>query len=208
MNLKGEHQIHNAALAWNVLLTLLGSDSELNPVELAGVLAKTEWAGRFQCLEGKEGRRFLLDGAHNPSGVEKLIETASDQLGSRPVCLIFSAFKDKSGLHMLERLMSALPRVDAVGLVSSGESRSSDLGPWLEWLSENHPAIPVLSSKSFKAICADLLKPETDYLVTGSLHFIGEALGWLMQAEVDEGLAGIERVSETSVDERGLNNYR
>jgi dihydrofolate synthase / folylpolyglutamate synthase len=209
MNLKGEHQIQNAALAWNVLLTLLGSDSDLNPVELAGVLAKTEWAGRFQCLEGKEGRRFFLDGAHNPSGIEKLIETASDQIGSRPVCLIFTAFKDKSGLLMLERLMSSLPRMDAVGLVSSGESRSSDLRPWLKWLSESHPTLLIQTAKSFRAICADLLKPEMDYLVTGSLHFIGEALGWLMQAEVDqEGVAGIERASETSVDERGLNNYR
>jgi folylpolyglutamate synthase/dihydropteroate synthase len=159
-------------------------------------------------LDGKEGRRFLLDGAHNPSGIEKLIETASDQIGSRPVCLIFSAFKDKSGLHMLERLISALPRVDTVGLVSSGEARSSDLGPWLKWLTESHPTLPVLTAQSFKALCADLLKPDKDYLVTGSLHFIGEALSWLMQTEVDDCLAGIERASDTSADERGLNNYR
>lgn len=89
----GKYQVQNARLAlaaWHVLAPTLGV--ETNPEACKRALAATTVPGRMQMVPGRPC--FLLDGAHNPAGMN-VLKAALDETGVEPVGVIFSCMADK-----------------------------------------------------------------------------------------------------------------
>ncbi len=74
--LPGEHQKLNAALALATVETLQGAIPVSDPAVRTG-LETVSWPGRLQRVALPNGRRFLLDGAHNVAGAKALREAMS-----------------------------------------------------------------------------------------------------------------------------------
>jgi dihydrofolate synthase/folylpolyglutamate synthase len=166
INLKGDHQLGNAAIALCTaeLLSSLGFGIDKRGV-YAG-LSEVTWPGRIEII--KEKPTIILDGAHNVDGIRTLVNFLKSQFPNRRRLLIFGVMKDKEYEKMLSEL---LPFADDVIFTSSANDRA--LFP--ESLKEFAPKAFVADNASLALKKAKSMLNEGDVLIiTGSLYLIGE----------------------------------
>ena len=186
--LAGAHQLQNAGLALGCLELLSERQGfSLSDDELQRGLASTSWPGRMQELDGTPP--ILLDGAHNPSGVEVLVDALDRLYAERPIHLVFGVFADKDSEPMMRRLF---PRVSSVHLAPLHSSRSRDPKTYeglARTLCSNvkvTDSVPTaLQSAISEAGAGELV------LVAGSLHLVGEAL-WALNADFSRVLSALD----------------
>jgi dihydrofolate synthase/folylpolyglutamate synthase len=113
--LAGRHQQINAAIAWQMVADLAarGRLPRYDEAAAAAGLAATWWPGRFELLPGAESIQppLLVDCAHNVDSINILLTTLRQCYGRRPVTFIFGANRDKRMLPMVQRLLTASPRL-------------------------------------------------------------------------------------------------
>jgi dihydrofolate synthase / folylpolyglutamate synthase len=118
--LLGEHQAKNLGLAVRAAETLAGLGFDrIDEGAIAEGAAACRWPGRLEAIKLKDGRRVLLDAAHNPSGAAVLAEFL-DRLG-RPVDLLFGVLADKDYTEMLGLLA---PRADRIVFTTPASPRA------------------------------------------------------------------------------------
>jgi len=188
--LLGWHQRLNAALA---LATVTALQATL-PVSDAAVrdgLSQVQWAGRMQLVKLPDGRRILLDGAHNPGGAATLRAALAEHFpGERPA-LILGVLEDKNWHLMCEILAPLARRVLCVPVCSERTTASEMLVSVCQHVS---PKAEVRACASL----ADALRAVADEpfaVIAGSLYLIGEAMEQLHIAATPGG------------DEKGLNEW-
>lgn len=177
LSLLGEHQQLNAGVALAVVRQL----RPILPVSddsIALGLASTVWPGRLQLLATPRGR-VLLDGAHNPDGVEVLIRALRQHFPGEPLSMVLGFFQDKPWREMLARL---LPLACRAWFVPVQSERSIDPAEALRFAREHFPALDCHALPNLAAALDFALGPNLT-LVTGSLFFVGEALETLGQTE-------------------------
>jgi dihydrofolate synthase/folylpolyglutamate synthase len=165
--LPGKHQQENAALA---LAALRAGNVEVSDDAIIRGLAEVEWPGRFQ----RWGDRIVIDGAHNPAGAQVLAEIWREQFGEKRATIILAVLRDKnvSGIcHAMAPVAARfiLPRIRAERGLPPGE-----LVPHVSDLRLPHSVAPSF----IDALESARAHPEP-ILITGSLHFAGEALATL-----------------------------
>lgn len=113
--MRGSYQVKNAALALAVLPLLESAGIQVEPKLVRQGLAKVHWPGRLEyvCLGRQERQvvvdgeeqddcvRYLLDGAHNPAGVESLVSTLRDEYSFRRLIVVWGAMSDKDSAKTL-----------------------------------------------------------------------------------------------------------
>jgi dihydrofolate synthase / folylpolyglutamate synthase len=114
--LSGSHQWQNAGLALATLEVLEEKGFSIGESEIRLALAETRWPGRFERFAGPPD--IILDGAHNPHGVEALLSALGEEV-SAPVHLVFGVFADKAWREMIERLAPACASVTVTRAPSS-----------------------------------------------------------------------------------------
>ncbi|MCJ1656179.1 bifunctional folylpolyglutamate synthase/dihydrofolate synthase [Staphylococcus sp. NRL 16/872] len=102
LNMLGDHQKENAALAITALIEL----NEENVIELdfnkmIDAIESVSWTGRIEQV--KENPLIIIDGAHNNESVEALIDTIKNYYGTK-MDILFSAIKGKPVSGMLNKL--------------------------------------------------------------------------------------------------------
>jgi dihydrofolate synthase/folylpolyglutamate synthase len=111
--LLGEHQAKNLGLAIRAAETLadLGFD-RIEEKAITEGAAACRWPGRLEVFELPDGRRVLLDAAHNPAGAAVLADFLDrlDDL-SQPVDLLFGVLADKDYPEMLSLLARRAGRI-------------------------------------------------------------------------------------------------
>lgn len=171
--LPGAHQLQNAGLALGCLELLSERQGfSLSDDELRAGLSSTQWPGRLQEIDGAPP--ILLDGAHNPSGVEVLVDALDRHYADRPLHLVFGVFADKDSEPMMRRLF---PRVASVHLAPLHSSRSRDPKTY-EALARTLCSKVTVTESVPAALNAAVSEGEL-VLVAGSLHLVGEALSAL-----------------------------
>jgi dihydrofolate synthase/folylpolyglutamate synthase len=165
--LLGDYQTANLtlALAGAAALAKHGLAPALRAGAIAAGIEATRWPGRLQWIEW-QGRRLLLDGAHNREAVDALA-VALDQLGlSGRVNLLFSCLADKPLAAMIATLR---PRVKTVFVAALDSPRATPIG-------ELAAALP--GCRIFAGVAAALehLPQDAPTLVTGSLRLVGEVI--------------------------------
>jgi dihydrofolate synthase/folylpolyglutamate synthase len=114
------YQRRNFALAAAAAREQLGA---LDPERVALVAgARAQVPGRLQRVD--EDPPTIYDGAHNPAGVDALVESLDGLVGDRPLVAVVSVLDDKDAAGMLRPL---LPRLS--GLVATASANRRALPP-------------------------------------------------------------------------------
>jgi dihydrofolate synthase/folylpolyglutamate synthase len=167
--LRGRFQIDNAAVA------LAGLE---DGGWLAGIpddtvrrgVAEVRWPGRLEIVRREP--LVVLDGAHNPDGVEALAAEIPALASGRPVRLVFGVLSDKRWDLMAKRLA---PLVSDVTVVPVPERRSEDPE---RVAAAFRPLVPTRTASSGREAIERLLREDRTrasmILVAGSLFLVGE----------------------------------
>jgi dihydrofolate synthase/folylpolyglutamate synthase len=176
--LAGRHQAENAALAVAVAETLATQGFRIGRDAIRHGLAATRWPGRLQSLAGCP--RVLLDGAHNPAGIEMLERfLAEHQGGLGRLVLVFGVLADKDWRSMLTRL---LPFAETLVLTRPPGERGTDPADVAAGAREQHPDVRVEADpEAALTLARALAGEEGTVLVAGSLYLVGAVLGKLGQ---------------------------
>ena len=188
--LLGEHQRLNAALALATVKTLAAQLPVSDDAIRAG-LAAVRWLGRFQVVHPSPGRTIVLDGAHNPAGAETLRAGLRKYFPEQHPTLILGTMKDKDWTSMCRLLAPLAGRV----LLSPVASERSALPEDLRLVCR--AANPDIEARVCSNL-ADALQIAGSpplLVITGSLHFLGEAMEQLHLSPA------------TANGERGLNEW-
>jgi dihydrofolate synthase/folylpolyglutamate synthase len=95
--LVGRHQLRNLALAITAAEELSAQGFRITPSSIARGTRQTRWPGRFQRFAATARRpEIVLDVAHNPAGAWALRAALAEQMGERPLVLLFGAMADKA----------------------------------------------------------------------------------------------------------------
>jgi dihydrofolate synthase/folylpolyglutamate synthase len=166
--LLGAHQLANLqlALAGAAALSRHGAMPALDGRAVARGIEAVRWPGRLQWVE-HEGRRLLLDGAHNREATAALC-AALDTMGLEGrVDLLFSCLQDKP-LAAMAALLA--PRVCTVTVVRLDSPRALPTH-------ELAAAFPGAAEVPDVATALAMLSRERPTLATGSLYLVGAILG-------------------------------
>lgn len=167
--LGGTHQQENAALALSALHTAM---IEVKEEAIARGLAAVVWPARFQRWE----ERTIIDGAHNPSGARILAQTWQETFGDRQATVILAVFEEKDVTEICRALAPIarrwlLPSIRSARALSPASLRLT--------IQEEEPVAPAALMPSFGAAWEEAERDTAPILITGSLHFAGEALAFL-----------------------------
>lgn len=163
--LAGPHQVENEAVALACLETLGAHGFPLTPEELARGLAATRWPGRLESIDG-----VLLDGAHNPAGVDALLAALPSIARGRPVHLVFGVLADKDSEPMMRALFPACASVALTPLPSPRSRAPSD---YVE-LARGWTREVSTHASPAEALAAARAHPDGLVVVAGSLVLVGE----------------------------------
>ena len=122
LNLLGEHQVDNAALAITAVDMLRKMGWTISDRAIRKGLQKVIWKARLQVLQTKP--ILLLDSAHNPMGTETLVSALTSIFTYNRLILVFGVLEDKDYQSMCQ---SIVPLADT--LASSRCLLRRSLGP-------------------------------------------------------------------------------
>ena len=165
----GTYQNKNAALA---IAAIRAAMIDIDDWAIAHGLATVDWPARFQRWD----ERILVDGAHNPAAARALAQTWMETFGIERATLILAILSDKD----LRGIYQALaPIADSVLLPKIRSDRATTQANLAQIISSITPSLPCSITRSVaEALELARAKPNP-ILLTGSLHFAGEALAYL-----------------------------
>jgi len=109
-SLGGIYQVENAALALLSAQNLSAQFPMIDPKTAVRGLEKTKWSGRLERIQYQD-HELILDGAHNPQGVDALVDTFELVGSAGEYAVIFTAMKDKALESMVARICGSFPLV-------------------------------------------------------------------------------------------------
>jgi dihydrofolate synthase/folylpolyglutamate synthase len=167
--LSGEYQKQNAAVA---IAALRAAKIDIDDSSIARGLASVDWPARFQRWDD----RTIIDGAHNPAAAHVLAQTWRESFGDQRASLILAILSDKDLHGICEELT---PIADSVLLPKIRSERATPPGELASVLSAITPSVPYSITDSIADTLALARAKPNPILLTGSLHFAGEALAYL-----------------------------
>jgi dihydrofolate synthase/folylpolyglutamate synthase len=171
----GKHQRENAALA---IAALRAGHIPIAEDAIARGLATVEWPARFQ----RWHQRIVIDGAHNPSGAKVLANTWREQFGEERATIILAVLREKNIDGICRALAPIAARFILPQIRTERALPPNELATQLCGITPSLPsASPARTSitSSFAAALALARAHPEPILITGSLHFAGEALATL-----------------------------
>jgi dihydrofolate synthase/folylpolyglutamate synthase len=179
--LAGAHQKQNASLA---IAALQFGGIAVQEQAIAQGLASVDWPARFQRWD----ERLVIDGAHNPAGAKILAQTWREILGDQSATLILAVLNDKD----VAGICQALAPISASAILPTIRSeRALPPEELARTLSAITPSLHYSITSSLGDALAQARLGSNPILLTGSLHFAGEAL-----AELRGDLAAFEECAQ------------
>jgi len=175
IGLGGKHQIQNALTALSALQLLVESGEKITREAIyqgfERIKENTGHHGRLEILSREP--LVILDVAHNPDGIQAVLESLSPLQGKRGI-LLFAAMRDKDAKAMITNL---LDRFEVIILTQLQVARSLSVAE-LKKLSDNIKLSPQVFGNSFEALKAALNQTNNDsfLLITGSHYLAGEIM--------------------------------
>ncbi|MCC3356542.1 bifunctional folylpolyglutamate synthase/dihydrofolate synthase [Bacillus sp. REN16] len=182
ISMKGAHQVRNASLAVMAVHLLQNSGLlQIKGSELSTGLEKTKWIGRFE--EISKEPLVILDGAHNPEGINSLIRTIEVHLKGKDIHIILSALSDKkldTMIGKLENIAKTLtftsfdyPRAASTSELYENSSEEEFIHTVDDWREAVNKGLARVSLEENAAL-----------VITGSLYFISEVRSYLKHTRI------------------------
>ena len=170
VNLRGAHQIVNAALAVKTVEVL----SDQIPVGAEAIrtgLKTVQWPARLQVVSRGQ-QTIVLDGAHNPAGAEALAAALRSEFGDQPLSLIIGLLQDKNWESVCGTLARRATKIVTTPVSSHRTASAEKLAAACAGA---NPSATVVATDR---VATALASVESDALVviTGSLYLVGEAM--------------------------------
>ncbi|HEX6547850.1 MAG TPA: Mur ligase family protein [Candidatus Dormibacteraeota bacterium] len=164
--LLGSFQPANAALG----VAAAEGMGDATPAAVAEGLAATRWPGRMEVLS--RDPVVLLDGGHNPAGIDHLLADVPRLAAGARLVLVFGAMADKDLPAMLKRLRRLEPSAVVFTRAASAGDRAADpqrlAAMWDEGARVREPALDALAE------ARRLAGHDGVVLACGSLYLVGE----------------------------------
>ena len=173
LSLAGEHQKRNAALAL-ATVEILQKQILVSADQIRAGLQNVQWPGRLQLIQ-KDGRKILLDGAHNVAGAQALRDAINRNFHSHKNALILGILEDKDWRHICKMLA---PLADNILVVPVSSERTANPRDLAEACRTANPSAKVSVCHSLQEALQQI-PGENLTIITGSLYLVGEALEWL-----------------------------
>jgi dihydrofolate synthase/folylpolyglutamate synthase len=171
LNLRGPHQVDNAALALATLEVLEQKRLiSLWPGILERAMLEVRWPARLEVLETNP--TIVLDGAHNPQGAESLRDALKASFTYKKLHLVMGIMADKDIMGILRRL---LPMAETAIFTRPRYARAANpddirkmARPYIQkYYVISDPASAIQEARH-------LAGPDDLICITGSLYFAGE----------------------------------
>lgn len=170
INLLGEHQLLNAAVAITTIFKILGAEQTR---VLAKNLTQANWAGRLEIVAHKPF--VLLDGAHNLAGAKVLRATLEQLFRGKKLCFVLGFMQDKDIKGILTSLVQDNDAVIPV-LADPQYPRSASIEYIGQFLSPKQvltaPGKELTHAEAVQA-AREFVGPDGVVCLAGSLYFIG-----------------------------------
>ena len=172
--LLGDHQLENAATAVAALESLADRGFPVSSRGILEGLRHVKWPGRLQVLS-RDGDRVVVDGAHNPDSMRRLMQAVRQYFDARRAILIFGATAGHSAREMLAETTGLAPAVIAV---RSRHPRSSPAGLIARSAREAGLAVDSESTDVGQATrrALEIAREGDLVLATGSLSVVAEVI--------------------------------
>jgi len=166
--LLGLYQAENAALAVAAIDGLRSRGWEISDGALRNGLARTRWPGRLEVID--RDPIVLVDGAHNPAGLERSLATVQALARDRPLVIVFGAMKDKDLPSMLALLRATGAPVVFSHINWHRAAEPADLAKQFEGSAET-----ATTASDAISHARDRVGTNGIVFVCGSLYLVGEA---------------------------------
>ncbi len=168
--LRGEHQLSNAALALATIELCEKKRFPVNDQTMYQGLSNTRWEARLEILQ--RNPIFLLDGAHNPAGIDALCRSLKKDFAYRHLIIIFGALADKDYRKMLQKIA---PLASTIILTHIKTRRAVPVSDLLEFSNKKGCAV-IATENVQQAIEQARAKAGKQDLIcaTGSFYLAGE----------------------------------
>lgn len=170
LTLFGQYQRTNCAVAIQAAEVFMRKP--LNEKKLKRALPKISIPARMEVISEKP--MVILDGAHNPAGIEELLKSLAAIVQSRRILCVVSILKDKDAAKMLGRLLEFC---DILFITENSNPRCSSAQELsnLEVVKESHVQTFVArESQSALESAFKLASIRDVILVTGSLYLLAD----------------------------------
>ena len=168
--LMGEHQLSNAAVALATIELCENKGFCVDDAAIFTGLKSTRWEARLEILQSHP--LFILDGAHNPAGIEALCRALKKDFSYRRLILVFGALADKDYRQMLQKI---IPLAKTIILTKLNTERTASLNEISETV-RSAGRIPIVTENVRQAIERALALAGKQDLIcaTGSFYLAGE----------------------------------
>ena len=162
--------MENAALALLSAQALSCRYPRMDLKTAVGGLEKTKWGGRLEKARF-EDCELVLDGAHNPQGVDALVDTFEILGTAGDYAVVFAAMKDKALEGMVSRICGSFPLVAFTRV--PGMERSAEPDFLLEISRSYSKKCEPLSFEDPMTALRNVAKRSKKIIICGSLYLLG-----------------------------------
>lgn len=174
LKMMGHHQVENASLAITAAKLLNQYYGfTISEESIRHGLTTSSWAARFEEVLPN----VIIDGAHNPAGMEVLIQTLQQRYATEEIHVVFTALQDKDITSVLEMLDDIATSITVTEIHVKNAAKGSDI-----FEATKHPQKELVLNWQ-EALDVTLAKADESsvVLVTGSLYFMSLARPYLKQ---------------------------
>jgi dihydrofolate synthase/folylpolyglutamate synthase len=167
VNLNGDHQLSNAALALCAADVISGLGYTITDDQIRSALSSVTWQGR--CEKVREKPVVILDGAHNASGARALKHFIRTNYQDCRKVMVFGVMRDKQYRTMLQSMDDC---IDLAILTRPRTDRALDAAEM-----KNVPKNSIVTTDTRSALkqAREIAGDHDVVVVTGSLYTVGEA---------------------------------
>lgn len=171
----GKYQPKNAALALMAIEKLRELGIKIEDSAVKEGMKKARIMGRFQIVS--DSPIIIVDGAHNPQGVESLVTSLKDLFGNKKHIFIFGSLRDKD-YHKSIELTKDLAKLYLTTRPDSERALSSiDLKN--EIIARGGKAIAMGIAKEALKKALEIAETDDTIVCFGSLYQVGEVMDYL-----------------------------
>jgi dihydrofolate synthase/folylpolyglutamate synthase len=175
LGLRGEHQVHNAAVAVRLLEAARQGGVSVSGSAIEAGLTSAAWPARLECLLLPGGQRLLLDAAHNAEGAAALADYLARWHPERPA-LVVGVMRDKDTAAIVEPLLPRVRDVVATAAPTPRALPARDLEERLHGIAARMPPAqrPVVSREDDPfAAASHALERHDVVVIAGSIFLVG-----------------------------------